>query len=134
MTSAQQRDHARHGLEAAQTSFGRGPKWCFAVDSATARYVAYLDCDLANNQVPAGEANISYSSHPLHRDQGQVSRGVRLVVAFLRDNTGAREGHLVIDERNAPSLRVAHAVGGIETERFIDDHGNRMIRYVVPIR
>jgi hypothetical protein len=41
-------------LQAVHESFGTGPKWTFSADRAAAPYVAYIDCDLANDHVPAG--------------------------------------------------------------------------------
>ncbi|HET6584103.1 MAG TPA: GNAT family N-acetyltransferase [Nannocystaceae bacterium] len=118
-----------HDLEA----FGRGPKWTFAVDSASTPYVAYVDCDLANAGVPAGEANLSYSCHPDHRRQGHVSRAIRLVLRFLGEHTLTRRAHLVIDENNAASLRVASSLAARPVERFVDVHGRAMIRHVLEL-
>ncbi|HEX2850277.1 MAG TPA: GNAT family N-acetyltransferase [Acidimicrobiales bacterium] len=134
MTPDEQRAHAARGLLSTRDAFGRGPKWAFSVDTAGVRYVAYVDGDLANSNVPRGEANISYSSHPLHRGRGHVSRAVRLVVGFLRDHTGAREAHVIVDARNEASLRVARAVGARETERWTDDRGRTMVRHVIDVR
>ena len=67
--------------------------------------------------MPAGEANVSYSTHPAHRDRGVASSSVRLVARFLRDHTGARTAHLIVDRANEPSRRVARAVGATERER-----------------
>ena len=130
MTPGEQRDHARRGLEQTAAAWGPGPKWVFFADTDDADYVVYVDCDLANEHVPAGEANVSYSAHPAHRGCGYVSRAVRLAVEFLRDHTGAREAHLVIDAENEPSLRVARAVGATETERWTSEQGRTMIRHV----
>jgi RimJ/RimL family protein N-acetyltransferase len=134
MSDIERRAHARRGLLDAGRSFGRGPKWRFAVDTASDRYVAYVDCDLANDRVPAGDANIAYSAHPAHRGRGHTSRAVRLVVQFLHDNTAARQAHIVVDEANVASLRVAAAVGAQEAERFRDEHGHVMIRHTVAVR
>jgi RimJ/RimL family protein N-acetyltransferase len=134
MTAGQQREHNLHYLRACQDGFGAGPKWAFAADLADASYVAYVDCDLANTIVPAGEANISYTADPAYRGQGNVSRAVRLLTNFLRDHTGAGSAHIVVDATNAPSLRVARAVGATETERWKDEYGRLMIRHVMPLR
>jgi len=134
MTVAAQRDHARRGLEANHGAFGYGPKWTFAVDTVDQSYVAYIDCDLANEHVPRGEANISYSAHPAHRGQGFVTRAVHLVVQFLRDNTGAREAHLIVDRANEASRRVAGAAGAAEVERWVDaPTGRILIRHVLVV-
>jgi len=133
MAPDEQREHARRGLEALGAKFGSGPKWTFAADIAGAPYVAYVDCELANNHVPAGEANISYSAHPDHRGNGYVSRAVRLVVGFLADNTAAREVHVIVDPRNAASLRVAQSVGATEVGKSGGGSGERMIRHLVAI-
>lgn len=130
-SETERRDHAARGLEERAGAFGTGPKWTFTVDAVTTTYVAYADCDLANDHVPAGEANISYSAHPLHRGRGYVSRAVRLVLRFLADNTGCREAHIVADEENTASRRVATAVGAVEVERYINEQGRTMIRHVV---
>jgi RimJ/RimL family protein N-acetyltransferase len=133
MAPEEQREHARRGLEAHAASFGSGPKWTFAADVDGSRYVAYVDCDLANDHVPAGEANISYSAHPAHRGNGYVSRAVRLVVGFVADNTAAREAHVIVDARNVASLWVARSLGAVEAGRLDSASGEQMIRHIVPI-
>jgi RimJ/RimL family protein N-acetyltransferase len=131
MTSDEQREHAKRSLQRAHDSFGPGPKWIFAVDTATDDYVAYVDCDLANDKVPAGQANISYSAHPSHRGHGYVSGAVRIAVRFLAEHTDAREVHILVDAENAPSLRVARAVGATPVERWTNERGRTMIRHVL---
>jgi RimJ/RimL family protein N-acetyltransferase len=121
-------------LQACHDSFGNGPKWTFSVDIADAYYVAYVDCDLANNNVPAGEANISYTAHPAHRGHGYVSRAVRLLTQFLRDHTGARLAYVIVDAQNPASVRVADAVGAAESGRWENEHGRTMIRHVLALR
>ncbi len=130
MNPSEQRAHALRGLEANAGAFGSGPKWTFAVDTVAEAYVAYVDCDLANDHVPHGEANISYAAHPAHRGQGYVSRAVRLLTRFLADHTAARRAHLVVDVANTPSIRVAAAVGARATEQWTDETGSLMVRHV----
>ncbi|MHB8452036.1 MAG: GNAT family N-acetyltransferase [Mycobacteriales bacterium] len=133
-TSEEQRaGHLRY-LQAMHDCFGPGPKWAFSVDAVEAHYVVYVDCDLANPHVPAGEANISYACHPQHRGKGYTSRAVRLVCEFLREHTTAREAHLVVDAANIKSLRVAHAVGAAQRCSFRNEHGRTMIRHVIDLR
>jgi RimJ/RimL family protein N-acetyltransferase len=134
LSPAQQREHNVQYLRSCQDSFGMGPKWHFSADLADASYVAYVDCDLANPYVPAGEANISYTGHPAYRGQGNVSRAVRLIARFLRDHTGAGSAHIIVDAANTASLRVASAVGAAESGRWIDEHGRTMIRHVLSLR
>jgi RimJ/RimL family protein N-acetyltransferase len=133
MTLAEQRAHALRGLQANYDSFGAGPKWTFAVDADSTPYVAYVDADLANPVAPAGEANISYSCHPDYRGKGYVTRAVQLIQRFLTDHTAARRAHLVIDQSNRASLRVACSVGAAVCERFVNQHGRVMIRHVLDI-
>src|SRR5205085_1038824 len=95
-----QREHQRRHLRAVHDAFGPGPKWCFSVDTAQHRYVAYVDCDLADPNAPPGQANISYVCHPQHRRQGYTTRAISLVCAFLRQHTDAREAYIVVDARN----------------------------------
>ena len=134
MTPEQQREHSLDYLRACEDGFGTGPKWYFSADLADASYIAYVDCDLASLHVPFGDANISYTADPAYRGQGNVSRAVRLVAAFLRDHTGAASAHIIVDEANEPSLRVARAVGATRAGRWIDEHGRPMIRHVLPLR
>ena len=133
MSPDAQRDHAQRGLTDRRESFGSGPKWTFSVDARDADYVAYVDCDLANSQVPAGEANISYSAHPAYRGRGYVSRSVRLVLHFLYEHTAAREAHLVVDAQNEASLRVVRAIGAAPAGQWVDDQGRTMVRHVAPV-
>jgi RimJ/RimL family protein N-acetyltransferase len=134
LSPAEQREHNVTHLRACQDSFGAGPVWTFSADLADASYVAYVDCDLDNSNVPRGDANISYTGHPAYRGQGNVSRAVRLLTRFLRDHTAAGAAHIVVDARNEPSLRVARAVSAAATERWADEHGRTMIRHVLPLR
>lgn len=134
MSPSEQRAHALRGLEEHRATFGTGPKWSFTVDAAGGRGVAYVDFDLANEHVPAGEANISYASHPAHRGEGYVSAAVRLLVGFIGDHTGARTAHIITDVDNAASRRVARAVGAEPVERWCDALGHTMIRHRLPVR
>lgn len=133
MTSAEQRVHMRRYLRRCEASFGEGPSWTFAVDTAVHRYVGYVEADLASPDVPAGEANVSYAVHPAHRGRGHASRGVTLLAQFLRDHTAARTAHLVIDEENTASRRIAAAVGASESERWVNERGRTMIRHLLAI-
>ena len=134
MSPAEQREHAATGLQSNHDSFGFGPKWTFAIDAGSNHAVGHVDCDLANGNVPTGEANVSYSAHPDHRGNGHVSAAVRLLCQFLIDHTSAREAHIVIDPENVASLRVARAVGAVEGEPFVDDRGQPRVRYIRPLR
>lgn len=133
MTPEERVAHNRPWVEGGATDPRNGPKWTFVIDVGD-QYVGYVDCDLANPNVPAGEANVSYSSHPAERGKGYVSAGVRLISQFVRDHTGAREIHIGVDEGNEASLRVARAVGAVETERYVDTVGDTMIRHVISLR
>jgi RimJ/RimL family protein N-acetyltransferase len=133
MTAAEKREHSRLGLAKNRDSFGRGPKWTFAVDAGASCCVAYVDCDLANPRVPAGEANVSYSCHPEHRGKGYVSRAVRLILHFLVEHTGVRRAHLCIERENVASLRVARAVATVEPEPFVNEERRAALRFVVEL-
>lgn len=132
MTPEERVEHNRRWFEQHDADPRTGPKWAFVIE-VEGRYCGYVDCDLANPNVPRGEANISYSSHPAERGKGYVSRGVRLVLRFLAEHTGARTATIGVDERNEASLRVARAVGAREVERYLDERGDPMVRHVVPI-
>jgi RimJ/RimL family protein N-acetyltransferase len=134
MDDEQRRAHALQGLIAAADDFGNGPKWRFAGDTPEQSYVVYVDCDLANDKVPAGEANISYSTHPAHRRRGYATLAVRATVRFLRDNTGAEFAHILADERNAASLGVARAVGARPVGHVRDEEGHLLVRHAIALR
>lgn len=133
MTPQQQRDHQRRFLTTAEETFGQGPKWSFALDAHDRPYVAYVDVDLANDNCPAGEANISYACDPTQRENGHVSAGVRMVCEFLRNHTATRRAHLVIDRDNEASLRVARSVGAATAGSFADGHGSTRVRHVLDL-
>jgi RimJ/RimL family protein N-acetyltransferase len=133
-TPEEQVDHQRRHLQSSHDDFGKGPNWRFSVDTADERYVAYVDCDLANEHVPAGEANVSYCSHPAYRGRGYVTRAVRLVARFLSDHTGAGNAYLVIDANNAASLRVVTSLGIQEDARWPARTGATMVRFVLDLR
>jgi RimJ/RimL family protein N-acetyltransferase len=134
MTDEQRRARAVDVLRDDDETFGSGPKWAFSVDAVDARCVAYVDCDLANDHVQPGEANVSYAAHPAHRGKGYASRSVRLVLQFLRDHTGARTAEIITDEENTPSRRVVRSVGASPVERWTADDGRTMIRHRLDVR
>jgi RimJ/RimL family protein N-acetyltransferase len=134
LTTEERRAHQLRHLQASHDSFGPGPKWCWSVDLVDASYVAYIDCDLANNLVPVGDANISYACAREYRGRGYTSRAVRLVCDFLRQRTAAQEAHILVDLENATSLWVAKAVGAVEVETYINEHGRTMLRHVIDLR
>jgi len=127
-----QREHQRGHLASIRESFGPGPKWCFVAVTA-AGYAVYVDCDLNNSNVPEGEANISYTCHPRFRGLGYASRAVRLASRFLSENELTSRAHIIVHPDNVTSLRVAHAVGAVEVERFVDSHGRPMIRHILEV-
>lgn len=128
---AQQREHQRRYIQEITEGFGSGPKWCFSGCIAEDHYVVYVDCDLANLKVPGGEANISYACHPAHRGNGYTSRAVRLICDFLRQNTHAGTGHLMVDPANEPSLGLARAVGATRVGDFVDESGDTYSRLTI---
>jgi RimJ/RimL family protein N-acetyltransferase len=132
-TPTEQRDHVERWLRANRDAFGAGPKWTFGVDTATDRAVAYVDCDLANDNAPAGEANIAYSCHPEHRGKGHVSRAVRLVLRFLVDHTSTRRAHFIVERGNEPSLRVTRSVCPAPPEPCVDARGHAALRFIVDL-
>ena len=132
MSPAEKLSHQQRYLRGVIDDWGGGPKWTFAIDVG-GEYAGHVDCDLANPHVPRGEANVSYSCSPAHRGQGHVSAAVRLILQFVRDHTAAREAHIVVDERNEASLRVARAVDAVTAERYTDKHGSTMIRHLIQL-
>ncbi|MEA3057037.1 MAG: hypothetical protein QOD30_2469 [Actinomycetota bacterium] len=126
MSPEQRVEHVRGVFERAIAVNATGPKWSFGVH-VDGTLVGHMDCDLANEHVPNGEANISYTIWPEHRGKGYAARAARLVVDFIGDHTGAREAHVLVDPGNEPSLRVARAVGAQEVERAA------MVRHVLPV-
>jgi RimJ/RimL family protein N-acetyltransferase len=119
----------RHRVEA----FGTGPKWSFAVDGETDDDIARVDCDLASEHAPAGDAFISYTAYPEHPGVDGVSRAVRLLTRFVADHTGARAAHLIADAGDTDAGRIARAAGAVETERWVSDEGRTMIRRVADL-
>lgn len=126
-------EHQRSYLRGVVESWGTGPKWSFTIE-VDEEYAGHVDCDLANPHVPPGEANISYSCPPTHRGKGYVSASVRLILSFVGEHTGAREAHIVVDPGNEASLRVSAAVGATESGRYVDHHGQTMVRHVIRLR
>ncbi|HEV8063287.1 MAG TPA: GNAT family N-acetyltransferase [Acidimicrobiales bacterium] len=125
-TAAEKVNHMAGYLLSVHESFGRGPKWTFAVDLGGTSYIAYVDCDLANAGTGPGEANISYAAHPAFRRKGYVSRAVRLLARFLSDHTATRVAIIAVDPGNIASIRVAEAVGAVERDRVVTPHGRRV--------
>src|SRR5262249_29517966 len=107
--------HARieRWLDGARRDHESGPTWAFAVDLPGQSCGAFVEAQLANPTVPAGEATLSYSCHPDHRGRGHVARAVRLLIRFVAEHTGAPRAHILVDPENEASLRVARAVGAV---------------------
>lgn len=131
-TPMEKLEHQRAHYRRVGAAFGAGPLWFFTIEAAGA-YSGHVEANLANPDVPHGEANVSYTCTPALRGRGHATAAVRLVVDFLRDHTGAREAHIVVSAGNEASLRVARAVGAVETERYVDDAGSTMVRHVMTI-
>ena len=128
MSPAQRIEHVRGVFERAIAVNQTGPKWSFGVH-VDGVLVGHVDCDLANEHVPAGEANISYTIWPEHRGHGVASAAARLVIRFVAEHTGAREVHVLVDPRNEASRRVARSLEPDEV-----DDGGPMVRHVVTLR
>jgi RimJ/RimL family protein N-acetyltransferase len=126
MSHEQRLEHVRGVFERAIAVNATGPKSSFGVHVDDV-LVGHVDCDLANEHVPDGEANISYTIWPEHRGKGYAARAARLVVDFVRDHTGAREVHVLVDPANEASLHVARAIGADEVERAA------MVRHVLRV-
>jgi RimJ/RimL family protein N-acetyltransferase len=97
MTPSARRIHALQWVAGVSDSFGDGPRWTFSVDVADAMSVAVVDVNLASDHAAAGEANISYWVHRAFRRRGIAPTSVRLALQFLRDHTGARVAHILVD-------------------------------------
>jgi RimJ/RimL family protein N-acetyltransferase len=133
MSTAQRITHVHGVFENAIAVNETGPKWSFGVHVGDA-LVGHVDCDLANEHVPHGEANISYTIWPDHRGRGYAAAAARLVTRFVSEHTGAREVHVVVDPANEPSLRVARALGAVTVSTYTDGAGTTMIRHVLDVR
>ncbi len=129
MTTTQRRSHALEWLAGVSDSFGNGPRWTFSVDTADATSVAAVDVNLASDHAPAGEANISYWVHPTFRRRGIAPVAARLALRFLRDHTGTRRAHIMVDPNNTPSLAVAVSLGTTVGAMTVDPHGRSLLRH-----
>lgn len=129
MTPSERRAHALTWLTDVSGSFGTGPRWTFSVDLADARSVGGVDVNLASDHAPAREANISYWVHPMFRRRGIAPVAVRLALQFLRDHTGTRHAHIMVDPNNTPSLAVAVSVGTTAAAMTVDRHGRSLLRH-----
>ena len=130
MTTTQRRSHALEWLAGVSDSFGDGPRWTFSVDMADATSsVAAVDVNLASDHAPPGEANISYWVHPTYRRRGIAPVAVRLALQFLRDHTGTRRVHIMVDPNNTKSLAVASSLGATVGAMTVDPHGRSLLRH-----
>lgn len=133
MTALERRSHAKRVLQTHHDDFGAGPRWTFSVDAGAGRCVACVDCNLARAELPAGEANIAYWSHPAHRGRGYVTRAVRLVLQFLADHTLAERAHLLIHPGNSPSLKVARGLGATEATSIDDPRDGTLTHFTLDV-
>jgi RimJ/RimL family protein N-acetyltransferase len=124
---AEQLEHQRQFLARTAQEWGSGPQFWFVVD-VDGHYVGHVDANVANPDVPHGEANISYSCHPAERGRGYASRAAKLAIRFVTEHTGAREAHIVVHPENEASLRVARSVGAVEVDRA------KMVRHLLRLR
>jgi RimJ/RimL family protein N-acetyltransferase len=129
MTTTQRRSHALEWLSAVSDSFGNGPRWTFSVDTADATGVAAVDVNLASDHAPPGEANISYWVHPTSRRRGIAPIAVRLALQFLRDHTGTRRAHIMVDPNNTKSLAVVASLGATVGAMTVDRRGRSLLRH-----
>lgn len=132
MSPEQQIVHVRGVMEKKIATNLTGPKWDFGV-FVDGVLVGHVDTDLACPHVLPGDANISYTTWPEHRGKGYAAAAARLIQQFLRDHTGAREAHIVVEVGNEASLRVAHAAGGVTMGQYMDHQGKTMIRHVIQL-
>jgi RimJ/RimL family protein N-acetyltransferase len=133
MTPTERRSHALEWLAGVSDSFGNGPRWTFAVDIAEAASVAGVEVNLVSDHAPPGEANISYWVHPQFRRRGLAPVAVGLALQFLRDHTGTRRAHIMVDPDNTPSLAVAASLGAAVGEMKVDRHGRPLLRHTLEL-
>lgn len=81
-----------------------------AVIQACGKVVGWVDADAHADWLRTGEVNLGYAVFPSHRGRGYAAAAVRLLLPDLAAR-GATRALLVIDRRNAASLRVARALG-----------------------
>lgn len=81
-----------------------------AVIQTGGQVVGWVDADAHTDWLRAGEVNLGYAVFPSHRGRGYAAAAVRLLLPDLAAR-GATRALLVIDRRNAASLRVARALG-----------------------
>ena len=129
MHDVERRRHTAAWLATTVDSFGRGPRWAFSVDSASAANVGSVEVDLDNEHTPPGDANVSYSVHPAHRGRGTASAAVRLVQRFLHDHTGVRSVWICIERGNTASERVAVNLGARVVDQVSSVDGRVLTRY-----
>ena len=129
MTPSERRVHALTWLAGVSDSFGTGPRWTFSIDLMDASAVGGVDVNLASDHAPAGEANISYWVHPEFRRRRIAPVAVQLALQFLRDHTGTRRAHILVDPNNTPSLAVAASTGSTIGAMTVDQHGRSLLRH-----
>ena len=129
MEASERRAHALTWLAGVSDSFGAGPRWAFSIDVTDASCVGGVDVNLASDHAPAGEANISYWVHPEFRGHRIAPVAVRLALQFLRDHTGTRRVHIMVDPDNRPSLAVAASTGATVGALTVDRHGRSLLRH-----
>lgn len=129
MTPGEHRARALRWLAGVHDSFGTGPRWAFSVDVTDVTSVGGVEVDLADDRGPPGEANISYWVHPAFRGRGIAPAAVHLALQFLRDHTGTRRAHIMVDPNNTKSLAVAASVGATKGAMTVDRDGRSLLRH-----
>ena len=123
------RAHALERGSGVSDSFGAGPRWTFAIDLADATSVGGVDVNLASDHAPPGEANLSYWVHPESRRRRIAPDAVRAALQLLRDHTGTRRAHIMVDPENTASLAVAASVDATAEATTADRHGRTLVRH-----
>lgn len=98
--------------------------------------VGWVDHDDDRPWLAPGQCNVGYHVFAPHRSRGYATRAVRLLLQQLAAQAECTEATFLIDADNAPSLRVAAAVGAVERDcgdGFRNADGRPQIFLVVPV-
>jgi RimJ/RimL family protein N-acetyltransferase len=82
---------------------------------AGGQVVGWVDYDTDRDWLPPDQVNMAHQVLPEQRGRGYATRVVRLPVEHLAAHRFYREATLLLDERNAASLRVAARLSATAT-------------------
>lgn len=106
------------------------PTACIVVSG---EIVGWVDYAVDSRWLGDHEVEIGYNVFAAHRRKGYATRGVQLLLDFLREHAAFERAYVEIDAENEASLGVARSVGAVPCGETTDEAGRAKVRQVVDL-